>query len=251
MTPIAGLVAEIEMAAYRSWPARHLEEYDRWQLRYADGFSRRANSVYPAGVSTLDYDTKLAYCRGWFRQRGMGLVVRRTPGSEAGLDDALAERGFGLEGRTDVMVADLAGSAPGENPTLGLEPGPRWWEAMAGLWRIDRSLRRGWRGIIGRIDLPAAYGLVTDGQENVAAGLAVVDGTWLGLFEVIVAEERRRQGIGVEFTRSLLAWGRNRGAESAYLQVIQENEAAIAMYEALGFRCAYTYWYRRSRDGGE
>lgn len=249
MTAIAGLAREVETAAYRSWPARQLEEYDNWQLRYADGFSRRGNSLYPAGSSALDYETKLHYCRDWFRDRGLDLVVRQTPASEAGVDELLAERGFSLEGETDVMVAELPAFAPRVSPLLAPQPSTRWWDAMASMWRIGLSRQSGWRGIIERIDLPAAYGLQIDGQEDIAAGLAVVDGSWVGLFEVVVAEERRRHGIGADFTRSLLAWGRSQGADRAYLQVVKENEAAIALYETLGFGHAYTYWYRRAPGG--
>ena len=42
----------------------------------------------------------------------------------------------------------------------------------------------------------------------------------------------------------LLRWGRENGATRAYLQVVQENMPARSLYAQMGFREAYTYWYR-------
>lgn len=240
------LVEQVESAAYRSWPARELEEYDGWQLRYADGFSRRGNSVYPARASTLAYHEKLEWCGDWYRQRGLDLVVRQTPASEHGLDTVLADLGFALEGRTHVMIADVAAMPTDADADLADEPSKDWWAAMADLWAIGRARSPGWRGIVERIDLPAGYSLIEVDGVAIAAGLAVVDADLLGLFEIIVAPSHRRRGLGRSVTHSLMAWGRTRGATGVYLQVVEENAAAIAMYEYLGFRQAYTYWYRRA-----
>ena len=71
----------------------------------------------------------------------------------------------------------------------------------------------------------------------------------MNLFELIVAETHRRSGVGAELTRELQSWGAAQGARNASLQVVAENDAAIAFYRHLGFELAYTYWYRRQRRG--
>jgi ribosomal protein S18 acetylase RimI-like enzyme len=232
---------------YRSWPARELHDCDGWQLRYADGFSRRVNSVYPAAVSTVDHDDKLAFCREWYRERGLELVVRQTPATEPGLDRVLADSGYEMEGRTNVLVADVEGIAG--NDVMPVGPSADWWAAMADLWEIGPDRAPGWSGIIGRIDLPAAFGLISVAGAPAAVGLAVVAADLLGLFEIIVAPGHRRQGLGRSFTRSLVAWGTSKGATRAYLQVLEDNYPAISMYEQLGFRHEYSYWYRRAPLG--
>jgi ribosomal protein S18 acetylase RimI-like enzyme len=243
MTPVS-LVREVEAVAYRCWPAAEMEIYDGWQLRYANGFSRRGNSVYPAESSTLDHETKLEWCREWYKKRNLGLVVRQTPASESGLDDILDARGFAAEGRTRVMVADLEPARTG-TADIAEQPDALWWRTMADLWGIGADRAEAWRGIVDRISQPSGFGLVIRNRIPVAAGLAVVDGEWLGLFEIIVAGGLRRQGVGQGLTRLLMEWGSERGARCAFLQVVATNTPALSMYESLGFATAYSYWYRR------
>jgi GNAT superfamily N-acetyltransferase len=239
------LALEIEPCVYRSWKARECAEYDGWELRYADGFSRRGNSVFPAGRSRIPHEEKLDWCREWYRKRGLGLVLRQTPATEPGLDEILEAEGFSREGVTDVMVGGV-GATSGEI-SVHEAASSGWLETTAGLWGFDLASPTGWRAIIDRIDLPAGF-VCVDGE---AAGLAIVDGPWVGLFEIIVAPSQRRKGLGRLVTNSLLNWGRDLGAERAYLQVVEANETAIAFYRALGFEHAYSYWYRRDQPQPE
>jgi GNAT superfamily N-acetyltransferase len=80
--------------------------------------------------------------------------------------------------------------------------------------------------------------------EIVAVGMAVVEQGWMGAFDIIAAPGRRRQGHGTAVMNDLLRWASRSGARNAYLQVTQSNIAAHALYAQLGFREAYTYWYR-------
>jgi len=238
------LIRSIESAAYQSWPARETVEYDGWQLRFADGFSRRGNSVYPAESSRLGWIEKLTWCQNWFADRELDLVVRQTPASEFGLDEFLESEGFVAEGHTHVMVADLIeGEASVEVAAVASD---EWLEATSKLWRIEPDRIPGWEATINRIELPVGYGLVGGNSEPVAAGFGVVADGWLGLFEIIVSGTARRSGVGGRLTASLMEWGRQRGAVRSYLQVTSGNAPAIALYESLEFVPVHDYWYRRA-----
>ncbi len=57
----------------------------------------------------------------------------------------------------------------------------------------------------------------------------------LHINSVAVAHDRRRQGIGSELMRGVLAAARAEGAAQATLEVRRSNTAARALYERLGF----------------
>ena len=52
----------MEELSYNAWASLQNLYYDGWILRFADGYTRRANSVNPIYPSTHDLNEKIAYC---------------------------------------------------------------------------------------------------------------------------------------------------------------------------------------------
>jgi N-acetylglutamate synthase len=82
-------------------------------------------------------------------------------------------------------------------------------------------------------------------EPATAIGRAVVTQGWLGVSAVEVEAGRRRQGLGSDVVDALLAWGSACGARSAYVQVLADNDAALALYARRGFRTHHAYRYLR------
>src|SRR5690606_10649066 len=93
-------------------------------------------------------------------------------------------------------------------------------------------------------------GLFILGQDGnpVSSALCVRDGDLAGLFNVATAGHMRSRGLGRRLILSALKWAFARGARQAYLQVEENNEAAIQLYRALGFSDGYRYVYRQPQD---
>ena len=89
-------------------------------------------------------------------------------------------------------------------------------------------------------------------MAGAAVGRAAVtdapDGTrWVGLSAVRVAEDAAPAWTCARSLRKLLAWGADRGATRAYVQVLVDNSAAIAMYESMGFAVQHRSRYVDAR----
>ncbi len=76
-----------------------------------------------------------------------------------------------------------------------------------------------------------------------ARGRGVVHAGWLGVSSLWTAPDHRGRGLGSAVLRSLLEWGSERGASTTYLQVVEANTAALALYEARGFERHHDYAY--------
>lgn len=81
-----------------------------------------------------------------------------------------------------------------------------------------------------------------DGRE-IGSGRAAVDGDWLGVHGLVVDPGQRRLGHGSAIMAALLEWGAERGATTVWLHVETDNQPALALYGALGFRVHHTCRY--------
>lgn len=76
-------------------PALHTEHYDGWLRRQAAGYSRRANSVAPLYLSTIDVAEKIRHCESAYARADRPCVFKVTAASTPGdLDAALTARGY-------------------------------------------------------------------------------------------------------------------------------------------------------------
>ena len=109
--------------------------------------------------------------------------------------------------------------------------------ARRALRGVDTSKRRRHRRRRRRIGLGAGRGQV------MAQGFAAYADDWVGFRGIEVAPEHRRQGLGRTVMAALLEWGAERGATTAYLQVLGHNAPALALYEGMGFTTHHAYAY--------
>ena len=69
----------------------------------------------------------------------------------------------------------------------------------------------------------------------VATGTAAYEDDWVGFRGIEVDPDQRGRGFGLLVMAALLDWGAERGATTAYLQVLDDNPRAFALYDGLGF----------------
>ena len=76
------LIRSIEELSLNAWPALNTAFYDGWVLRFAEGYTRRANSINPLYPSTLDPIEKIRVCEEIYAARGQDIVFKLTPACE-------------------------------------------------------------------------------------------------------------------------------------------------------------------------
>jgi ribosomal protein S18 acetylase RimI-like enzyme len=262
--------ALLDDLADRGWPAEHRERHGGWILRAARGVTKRANSALPAGPVD-DPEGALDAVEAFAREHGMPACVQVSPASEpADLAALLAARGYVADARTLVQVADARevggllaedrSTDPALDVTVADAPDDAWLDAW---WSVDGRGGSAELAVARRILAggPAVYAAVRDGDREQAAPavdereagggelatarLALVDG-WGGLFAVATRPEARRRGLSRAAMGAAVHAGLDRGITALWLQVVEENAGARALYAGLGFASAsrYEYWTR-------
>lgn len=239
----------LEEKTLNAWPALQQVVYDGWLLRFARGYTKRANSVVPMFAGQLGVDAKIARCEAAYADRRQAAVFKMLPWSEPGdLDGRLAASGYGRVDTTSVQVRPLAADKAGlpADRDLRLRPTADWdWlQAFGRLTGLPPKARPLIETIVNNIVPSACFGLLLDQGRTVCCGLAVCEDGYLGLYGIATEPQARRRGYAGRLLGQLTAWGRRQGAHTAYLQVVAANLPALRLYEKLGFAEKYRYWYR-------
>lgn len=239
----------IEELSLNALPAVRTLHLDGWILRFARGYSKRANSVNPLypPAGALDLGKKISICERLYRAEGLPPIFKLTSRSyPATLDQVLEEEGYRSLGLTSVQTLSLTGLAAGATDGIwsGPDPSEAWLEAVARIGAFEAERKALLGRLLQQIVPPACFALLEAEGTAVAAGYAVAKAGFVGLFQIATDPRFRRQGYGYGLTGHLLRWGKREGAHTAYLQVECENEPALHLYRELGFHEHYHYWYR-------
>lgn len=242
-----------EELALNAWPALTTHHYDGWLLKYANGYTKRANSVYPIYDSTLDFDSKIEFCEAYYSRRGLEATFKMNDSdSLRTLDMHLEDRGYHVLDPTEVMIMNLGSfEAPDDVYDTQIGYSEVWSEVYADLIGItgddDKSqmARETIKQMLGRITQKSLFVTFREADEAVAIGYGVIERGQLGVFNIIVKEDFRGKGYGSRVMKAVLGEGKKLGATDSYLQVVCANEVAVNLYRKFGYEKLYTYWYRR------
>ena len=240
-----GRVRELEEFAFRGWPALETIDQAGWRLRFAGGYTKRANSINPLRPEAPSDDATLDRLESPYRQRGQRPVWRLTPLTPAAVGPTLDRRGYPVIEESLLQVCALESGRFGADPEVRIHatPVPAWLAAFIEHSPVAPQHRASMLGMLAAIAKPGFALLEQDG-EPMAMALGAIEGDHMGLFDVLVMPKARRRGLARRVTESLYAWAMSKGARVAYLQVVATNAAARPLYQAQGFRTVYTYHYR-------
>lgn len=241
------MIKTIEELSLNGWAPQQTMLYDGWVIRFANGYTKRANSVNPLYSSSIDLEEKLRFCESLYQAKNLPVVFKMT--SEVypnDLDDRLDEWGYQKDSLTSVQTVDLDVGDLQISSTVRLQENlsDDWFRSFCAMSAISDAHRETLRKILTNIVPRHCFLSLTSDGRVVACGLGVLQSGYIGLFDIVTDPDFRRRGYGQQAVTSILAWGKENQARTAYLQVMLNNPPALQLYANLGFREQYQYWYR-------
>jgi GNAT superfamily N-acetyltransferase len=234
----------LRIASAATWRAIDTEPLGDWQLRSSRGYTGRANSVLVTGGPGVSIAVAAARAVEFYRRREQPALAQIVVGSAG--ERALRALGW-IEARPDeadcwVMSRPIGTVEPASRPE-GVELGDltdEWLAAKfpAGVPDGAAEVIGGGHRVVASVRAAASSdaSIIAVGRGSVAFGYVGISALW-------VAESQRRKGIGAGLLAGLTAWGRDQGAHTAFLEVLEDNDGARAAYRRSGFVDRYAYRY--------
>ena len=261
---IGHLILNYEELSFNAHPSLQTQFYDGWVLRFAHGYTKRANSISPLYPSELDLrpdsisplysskfdlQTKIAECEKRYFEQGLMAAYKLTEITDPDIDKLLEERGYERRDITYVMEMDLTNK---EFPMTNCESfsivnhaDEEWLNAHFSLREYaDKAKMPIAKQIFENVKNPMMFGRIVKDGKTAACGQVVIERGYATLQNVAVDLTRRRQGFGKKICELLLSEAKRRGAFTVCLQTEIENVEAVNLYKKLGFNTVYSYWYR-------
>ena len=235
--PLSQRIIELEKLSDLTWPAQEIVEYGKWRLRISDGFSMRANSVLPIGEPPIDLASAVDEITNIYRENKLKPTFSIPLPIFDELDRYLEQNGWNIKIDANFLIRDIGAIEASSDPQFSIEildyPSREWLEINSDQ-PLEKIMRR----------YPARYGAIKIGEQVIAVGRIATLGSWSIVTRLFVNPSFRGKGVAKILMNNLLSAAVSDGATKVSLQVDNENGAALALYQSMGFTVHHKFVYR-------
>jgi hypothetical protein len=237
----------IEELSLNHWQPLSTLLYDGWVLRFADGYTKRANTINPIHYSTCNLNEKIEECEKIYSANNLPTTYKITPFVlPINLDGTLEEKGYSLIDTTSVQTLELDNI---NEPKLTLvniydNINAEWLEDFCRLNNVKDKNTSIMERMLSNIKTKKGFVSLYYEEQVIACGLGVIERGYIGLYDIVTDINYRNRGFAEQMILNLLKWGKVNGAKYSYLAVVSNNEPALRLYSKIGYSEIYKYWYR-------
>ena len=244
----------IEELSMNAWPSLQTILYDGWVIRLANGYTNRPNSINPIYPSKIKPEEKFEYCDELFTRHNLlaayklvGLGKDKPCDEHKAINAKLEKLNYEIVNETSIQVREI--STPKKNNFDGMivscDFDTQWIESVIDYNRIEEKHIPTFKKILENIAVEKIVVRKEIGNEIIGCGYGAIENNHVGIFDIVVKEKYRGKGYGREIVETILFEAGKRGVENSYLQVLLNNPVALHLYEKMGYREIYRYWYRK------
>ena len=249
---LSPLAAKIEEVCLNAWPALQEMHFDGWLLRFANGMTRRTNSVNVVREGVLTLAEKVSYCEEVYRRNGLATIFMILPVRDRTLDVFLDARGYVAVDETSTLYADfqlhpISAVTDHVVELLPDRPSAEWLAARAAFRGLSKTDGANLEKILRALAIPTVFASVRDDEGRIVSIAKGAVHTGVVCLNLVATDPHCfRRGYSRACVTAILKWARDEmGAQGACLQAVSNNTPAITLYRDLGFtEELYRYRYR-------
>jgi ribosomal protein S18 acetylase RimI-like enzyme len=237
----------IEELSMNAWPSIQNQFIDGWIIRFANGYTKRSNSVNPLYYSSKDVNGKIELCEHIFKKKKLNPIFKITlEVFPIDLDNILENKGYKAIDYTSVQILDLLDIDEPKinNINIYTEINEEWINCYYKLKSINIDDKIIFKKILENITNEIYFVSLLLNEKVIACGFGVLEDEYIGLFDIIVDINYRKYGYGEQLIKNIIKIAKGKGVKKAYLQVMLKNIPALNLYKKIGFKELYQYWYR-------
>jgi ribosomal protein S18 acetylase RimI-like enzyme len=238
----------IEELSMNAWPSIQTMLYDGWVIRMANGYTKRANSINPIYNSKNELDEKIEYCKELYTKYNLPTIYKIIDCEDYKLiDKKLETLNYELVDITSVQISNEISIL--KNNFTGIiidtEFDTKWINGFIECGNIKKEYIETIKIMLKNITGNKIVIYKESGGKIAGCGYGVIENNFVGIFDIIVKENERGKGYGKEIVKTILSEAGKHGIKKSYLQVVENNIIAKNLYEKLGYKEEYKYWYRK------
>ncbi|AUH33791.1 GNAT family N-acetyltransferase [Paracoccus tegillarcae] len=230
--------ATLALAFEATWPAAEYADAGGFRLGHTPGAGGRVNSARATGPwSQGDIDAAIDLFRGWNQP-----AVFRVMDDNTDLRAALEARGFAPSTPTAIMTCAADRLTDQPIPTITTFA---VWPPLAiqrDIWAAG-SINPARQAVMDAVPAPRASVLGRIKDRAAGAAFVAIHGDVAMVHAVEILPDWRRLGLAGWMMRQAAFWAVDQGAARIGLAVSRQNDAAMALYQHLGFSEVAGYGY--------
>jgi len=239
-----------------AWPAEQYYFLNGWILRFTKGVTYRANSVIPINYTgskkSIESDIELAETA--YKSFNLPTLFTMHDYFEPKeLDETLRNRGYIEQDRTNALLMqvnnlELKQINKDFNYEIYNDRVDDFSSLLAKFTKRDKYQQEIIKEITSRIVVPKKRFIIAKLEgEPIGTLMGVLNPYgYVYIADVYVVPEFRRQKIASSMLKTVIKeWAKINGAKNIWLQVELQNNNAMKLYENLGMKKIYSYYYLR------
>jgi len=247
--PNKRLIRFYQELSTNAWPAKYYYLLNGWLARISEGVTKRANSVMPLTYYGDKLLEDIHVVEALYTKKKLPVIFQLPDYYEPkNLLEILLENGYKIIDETLVMTTKIK-----DMPDIPInqdyvyqntsEAKNEWFNSLSISEKDTPERIEGQKAIISRILQPKSFFFAKQDEAIIGVGMAVLEQGNLGIYDMIINPDFRRQGIAVSLIAIMVEWGRENSIHSIYLCVQGDNHPAIALYEKVGLKECFRYRY--------